>query len=110
VNVLPGDVFEGPDPDGFDSAQGFVGHLQSKLMSRGLLEEKRWLLKRFVSSLVMNGDKREVICEIRTIPIVDDQVGGIYERLEKTKTATVKPPFRKVGVAGTGLEPATFGL
>jgi putative flavoprotein involved in K+ transport len=29
VNVLPGDVYEGPDPDGFESAKGFVAYLQS---------------------------------------------------------------------------------
>lgn len=55
-----------------------------------------------VESIQVDGEKGEAIRQVRTIPVVNDQVAAIYKGKE-TKTAPFgQAPFRTSGVAGTG--------
>jgi hypothetical protein len=76
------------------------------------LYEKRELVRRCVSRIIVDHPNLVVKCYIRKIPLASDDLVRLLQQGTKSKTAPGgdQMPFRKAEVAGTGLEPATFGL
>lgn len=74
-------------------------------------EDQKWMIGRIVSSITVDKQKGVVSLVLRTIPTVDPVLAKAYEDMEKTKKAPDdRMPFRRMLVAGAGLEPAAFGL
>ncbi|MEO8168056.1 MAG: hypothetical protein ABI623_07410 [bacterium] len=75
------------------------------------IEEKREMIRKCVAQLIVDRESNTVKCYVRKIPLLTPSIQSIYADVEKSKKATLlKSPFRNIEVAGTGLEPATFGL
>ncbi len=88
----------------------FVSAFESRFLQGGVTE-KRELLRKCIVRVEIDPENREVECIVRKLPLVIPALAELQERIAKSETATrLESPFRRVGVAGTGLEPATFGL
>ena len=75
------------------------------------VESKRWMLRKIVTAITVDKKEGKAHLTLRLIPTVGEAIGEVYQKMEKTKTAPgIQMPFRRTIVAGTGLEPATFGL
>ena len=76
--------------------------------------EQRDLVRRTVSRIIFDHPNRTIRLYLRKIPLATEKLRrliGEDQRPTKSKTASeIQMPFRKAEVAGTGLEPATFGL
>ena len=76
------------------------------------LQEKKQLLRMCVARIEVAHDPRTVNCFVRQVPSIDGSVEELLESDKKDKQAALGSglPVVSVGVAGAGLEPATFGL
>ena len=76
------------------------------------LAQKKELVRRYLKGIEVDHNTRSVQCFVWKLPLI----GPILEqqisvRVEKqTATSEKKSPFINARVAGTGLEPVTFGL
>jgi hypothetical protein len=67
------------------------------------VDEKRWLLRKFVVSVEVDNEGGKVHCLLRRLSVVTGRLGEVYENLEKTKKAPgSQRTFRTTSVAGTG--------
>jgi DNA invertase Pin-like site-specific DNA recombinase len=90
--------------------QDFIQNFESRFEAAGVVE-KRELLKKWIAWIEINPEKRVAECVVRKIPSISPALSELSHRVEQNEKATLlESPFRRVEVAGTGLEPATFGL
>ena len=86
----------------------FILNFEQRI-ARVPIHEKKELIRRIVSKIEVDRDANVVRCYVRKVPAVSPEIEEMYrraeneQRLQKRRCATS-------GVAGTGLEPATFGL
>ena len=92
-----------PDGDGVkqltESILSELRHFENVFDQASILEKKSWI-RRFVPKITVDRSKNQVICQIMKIPMVSHSM-----------MTTLLPSESSIKcVAGTGLEPATFGL
>ena len=85
--------------------QGFESRFQ-----RAPDHEKKALLKKCVNQVIIDLEKQVARCYVRVLPAVHPHIEALYEGLKMQTAPRLEAPVCNVGVAGTGLEPATFGL
>ena len=81
----------------------FATHFEEIFESAPLAERKD-LLRRCVSRIIVEHEPKVVRCFVRKIPVVNDQIAGILESVQKgykTLMATESSPLVITGVAGT---------
>ena len=86
----------------------FILNFEEKI-ARAPLHEKKELIRRIVSKIEVDRDKNVVRCYVRKVPAVSPEIEEMYQRAENAQRLQ-KRRCAKSLVAGTGLEPATFGL
>ena len=83
-----------------------------QIFSVATMSERKDLVRRCVRKIVVEHEPRIVRCFVRKMPMVSPVVEDLQlEPInEQTATPEKESPLFIVGVAGAGLEPATFGL
>ncbi|MBI5472616.1 MAG: recombinase zinc beta ribbon domain-containing protein [Ignavibacteriae bacterium] len=92
-----------PDGDGVtqltDSILAELLHFEQVFDQANTFEKKSWI-RRFVPRITVDRSKNQIVCQIMKIPMVSHSL-----------MTTLLPSESSINVvAGTGLEPATFGL
>ena len=86
----------------------FIIGFEEKITAVPIFERKE-LVKKIISRIVVDRENGVVRCYVRRVPAVTPEIQNLYSQIEKNETPH-KEAFRNIAVAGTGLEPATFGL
>ena len=75
------------------------------------LAQKKELVRRCVKVVEVDHETRTVRCSVWKLPLIGQILEGQHpERVKKQTATSEKSPFINASVAGTGLEPVTFGL
>jgi hypothetical protein len=99
-----------PSSDGASADRGTGADLSTSFRSdfeRAPHHRRKEAVQRCLGGIVVDRTAKVARCYIRPIPLVEGPVGELVEGIENAKRVPdLLIPLRKVGVPGTGLEPA----
>ncbi|MCC6397636.1 MAG: recombinase zinc beta ribbon domain-containing protein [Bacteroidetes bacterium] len=96
--------------DATTDVRDFIQDFENRFNSADVIE-KRELLKKWIAWIEIDPVNKVAECVVRKLPSLNPALIELSQNVEENEKATLsESPFRRIEVAGTGLEPATFGL